>query len=219
MAQPESFPSQQFVDIEEIRDDVLILKTHGLRKILIVSGINTELKSEEEQNMIYYAYQNFLNTLDFSLQMIVHSRKLNIEGYLDFLGERQKIEANELLKNGIEEYREFIKSFVADHDIMTKTFFAVVPFEPIAMMEKGALTKFLPSFLGKKKTTTEETAALEDRYEEHVRQLNQRTDQITAGLQAIGLRAVPLNKEELLELFYNLYNPKSTEKKSVNINQ
>src|SRR3989338_8081238 len=119
MAQPESFTSQQFVDIEEIRDDVLILKTHGLRKILIVSGINTELKSEEEQNMIYYAYQNFLNTLDFSLQMIVHSRKLNIEGYLDFLGERQKIEANELLKNGIEEYREFIKSFVADHDIMT----------------------------------------------------------------------------------------------------
>ena len=118
----ESVATQQFVDIEEIKDGAVILKGGGLRRVLMVSGINFELKSEEEQNIIISTYQNFLNGLDFSVQIVIHSRKLNIESYLKKMEGRKELEANELLKNQISEYIEFIKSFVEMNAVMAKTF-------------------------------------------------------------------------------------------------
>ncbi|MBI4159961.1 hypothetical protein HY504_02245 [Candidatus Wolfebacteria bacterium] len=211
MAKQESQPTQQFVDIAEIKDDVVILKGGSLRRVLMVSGINFELKSEEEQNVITYGYQNFLNTLDFSVQIVVHSRKLNIDGYLALLEERQNEEENELLKNQISEYREFIRSFVEMNAVMTKTFFAVVPYEAIAIPQKGKNILGLLKF-GKGKSIT-----LEQTFEQKLIQLNQRTDQAISGLGQIGLRAVALDREELIELFYNLYNPETVERKELQI--
>lgn len=215
--QKEALPTQEFIEIDYIHNDVLVLKSKSLRKIIIVSGINIELKSEEEQNIIYYSYQNFLNSLDFSLQLVVHSRKLNIEGYLNFLGDREAEETEELLKNELSEYREFIRSFVAENDIMTKNFFVVVPFDPI-ILPSGGIKKMLPSLPFLKKKGAEEPEAAqnsEEELEKNIFQLNQRVDQVIAGLQSIGLRAVTLNKEELVELFYNLYNPEAIEKKNL----
>lgn len=208
----EAQPTQQFVDVEEIRDNVVLLKNGGLRRIIIVSGINFELKSQEEQGIITYTYQGFLNTLDFSVQFVVHSRKLNIDAYLQKLKERQNEEPNELLKNQIEEYVEFVRSFIEMNAVMAKTFFAVVPYDPIVLPTGGKKLLDIFKFGGKSKA-----APLEESLEQKITQLEQRTDQVINGLSQIGLRAVVLNKEELIELFYNLYNPQAVEKKELQI--
>ncbi len=208
----EAEATQKFVDIEEIRNNVVILKNGGLRRVLMVSGVNFELKSHEEQEIITYAYQSFLNSLDFSVQLVVHSRKLNIGGYLEMLKERQAEEPNELLKNQISEYVEFIRSFVEMNAVMVKTFFAVVPYDPIQIPTGGKKILDLFKFGGKNKT-----ASLEQTLEQKIVQLEQRTDHVINGLAQVGLRVVALNKEELIELFYNLYNPQAVEKKELQI--
>ena len=207
----EAQSTQQFVDVKEIRDGAVILKNGSLRKVLLVSGINFELKSEEEQNIILYAYQSFLNSLDFSAQFVVHSRRMNIADYLDKLRNRGDQETNELLKNQISEYVEFIRSFVESNEIMSKTFFVVVPYDSFTVPKGGKKLLGFLGFGGKQGGTLEKT------FEQKMIQLNQRTDQVTNGLIQVGLRVIPLNDEELIELFYNLYNPESTEKKDLKI--
>jgi len=209
----QSIATQQFVDIAEIKNGTVFLKGGGMRRVLMVSGINFDLKSEEEQNIIIYAFQNFLNTLDFSMQFMIHSRKMNIDAYLENLRGREEQEDNELLKNQISEYIEFVKSFVEQNAVMAKTFFAVVPYDPIQI--SGAATELLSGlkFWEKKKSG----AKKEEGTEQKMVQMNQRTEQVINGLNQIGLRAVALNDEELIELFYNLYNPAKVERRELKI--
>ncbi|MBI5147570.1 MAG: hypothetical protein HZA37_00235 [Parcubacteria group bacterium] len=214
----QSTSTQQFVEINSIRDGVVVLKSGGLRRVLMVSGINFDLKSEEEQAMIIGAYQSFLNTLDFTLQFFIHSRKLNTEEYLEFLKERREKEDNELLRTQIDEYSEFIRSFVETNAIMEKAFFVAVPYDFISAAAVSAALP-IPDFLKFWKTKSmevEKKAASAD-LESKIRQINQRTDQVVGGLNQIGLRAVPLNTEEAIEFFYNLYNPESVEVKKLKI--
>jgi len=206
----EAQPTQKFVEIEDIRHGLVILKNGSLRRVLMVSGINFELKSEEEQNIIAYSYQNFLNTLDFSVQIVIHSRKLNIENYLNKLAERQTTETNELLKNQISEYIEFIRSFVELNAVMAKTFFVVVPYDSIVIPSGGK--KILELFKFGSKT---KISALEESLEQKITQLNQRTEQVINSLTQVGLRVVALEDKELIELFYNLYNPETVERKDL----
>lgn len=203
--------TQQFVDIKEIRDGAVVLKNGSLRKVLLVSGINFELKSEEEQNIIIYSYQNFLNSLDFSIQFLIHSRRMNIVEYLQKTKERGDNEPNELLKNQISEYAEFIRSFVESNEIMEKTFFAVVPYDSVSIPKGGKKVLGFLGFGNKKESSLDKT------FEQKMVQLNQRTDQVISGLVQIGLRAVALNDEELIELFYNLYNPEAVKKQDLKI--
>jgi hypothetical protein len=207
-----SLATQQFVNVESINNGVIKLRGGAYRKILIVSGINFDLKSSEEQEMITYSFQGFLNSTDFTLQFFIHSRKLNIESYLKKMEDRENQETNELLKNQISEYREFIKSFVAQNAIMSKNFFCIVPFDPTGISEAGSSVKnkFF-GFFGGKQTGEESKQQSEHEYLE---QLDQRVNEIVDGLNQIGLRTVPLNDEELSELFFNLYNPSTTEKKN-----
>lgn len=207
----EASSTQKFVEIEDISNGVVILKGGGLRQVLLVSGINFDLKSEEEQNIIIYAYQNFLNSLDFSVQIVIHSRKLNIDGYLEKLAERQSLETNELLKNQVGEYAEFIRSFVEMNAVMAKNFFVVVPYDPINIPTGGKNLLNMFKF-GKPKTQTKEESE-----EQRFSQLKQRTEQVMNNLSQIGLRVAPLENEELIELFYNLYNPETVEKKNFEI--
>ncbi|MEK7658218.1 MAG: hypothetical protein AAB366_03485 [Patescibacteria group bacterium] len=219
MTKQESVATQQFVDITDIKDGAVFLKGGGLRRVLIVSGINFDLKSEEEQNLILHSFQNFLNTLDFSIQLVVHSRKMNIDNYLEKLKERQIKEDNELLKNQIGEYMEFVRSFVEMNAVMAKTFFAVVPYDPIQVPKVGMnIINSLKFWEKPKKEEKEEKKESEDEdTAKKISQLNQRADIIIDGLNQIGLRTVALNDEELTELFYNLYNPETVEKKDLKI--
>ncbi len=204
----EAQSNQEIVDIKDIRGNAVILKNGSLRRVLMVSGINFELKSEEEQSIIIYAYQNFLNTLDFSIQIVIRSRKMNIENYLIKLEERRSSEQNELLKNQISEYSEFISSFIETNAVMAKNFFAIVPYDPITIPGGGKKLLDIFGFGGKNKNSS-----IEENFEQKMTQLNQRTDQVINGLTQIGLRVVALAEEELMELFYNLYNPSTIEKK------
>ena len=213
MKEKTKFPpdaTQQFVGISEIKNDVVVLKSGGIRAVLMVSGTNFELKSEEEQDMIIGAYQNFLNALDFSLQIIIHSRKINIDGYIARMKKIQEKESNQLMRNQDDEYIRFIQDFVKKNEIMEKTFFVVVPYQSSGVKEvKKGIRSIIP-FLSKKKKGTK-NGGDEETLEQKIAQLRQRVDQVEGGLSRIGLRSVQLNKEELMELYYNLYNPGNVE--------
>ena len=149
------------------------------------------------------------------MQIFIHSRKINIEEYLSKLAVRQQEESMELLKNIIGEYQEFIRSFVGQNAIMEKTFFVVVPYDIIEVPKAGRnLVRNILGVFGKKKPTVEaDIATAEKSFDQHLQQLTQRVDQVINGLNQVGLRAVALNESEITELFYNLYNPESVEKK------
>jgi len=207
--------TKSLVDIKEIKDDIVVLKNGGLRQILIVGGINFALKSEEEQGIILETYQNFLNSLEFPIQIVIHSRKINIDEYINVLKKRKDIEESSLLKSQIEEYIEFVKTFVKNNDIMVKTFLVVVPYSQPEIIEqtKGFLSK-LPFF---KTKSQEKVDAInnESAFNEAAEQLRQRTLLVMEGLATLGLDTMVLNNEQLIELFYNYYNPETTEKKEI----
>ncbi|MBI2054688.1 MAG: hypothetical protein HYT39_01160 [Candidatus Sungbacteria bacterium] len=207
--------SQDFLTIDSIRDGVIVLKDGGFRMILMASAFNFALKSPEEQDAIIYQYQNFLNSVDFPVQFVVQSRKLNIEPYLAGLREFERAQENELLKMQTGEYIEFVRNFVELSNIVTKTFYIVVPFSPSIAESLGAVS-FLGSFL-KPKTKRSSEALKDDSFMEYKTQLLQRVDSVQLGLQRFGIRTIILKTDELIELFYSLYNPQELEKeKSAN---
>ena len=120
--------TQQFLEFDEIKEGVVILKDKTLRGVMMISSINFALKSEEEQRSIISQFQSFLNTLDFSLEIVMQSRKLNISSYLDKLSQMGEAEENQLLKVQIREYGNFIRQIVSGGSIMSKNFYATIPF-------------------------------------------------------------------------------------------
>lgn len=213
-----ALPTQQFIDAEGVKNGVLILKGGGLRQILLVSGLNFDLKSEDEQNAITFSYQNFLNSLNFSLQIFVHSRRVNIEAYIENIKKIEAEETNPLLRTQIGEYAEFIKSFTSQNAIMNKTFFVVVPFDPVQIPGSSAAGGLLSGLLGRGGKQSDQAKEEEERrFFQHAGQLAQRSEQVISGLSQIGLRAVALKDEEIVELLYNLYNPESIEKKGLEL--
>lgn len=210
--------SLDLVSIKTIRDKTVVLKDDSLRQILMVGGVNFALKSESEQNIITQAYQSFLNGIDFPLQIVIHSRKVNIDKYIEELVGRKEVEQSALLQSQIDEYAEFVKGFVQKNAIMEKTFLVVVPFYPAATFSaKKATSGFLP-FFGKKKSSEEKTKDTEETervFQENISQLGQRTSQVMNGIIGIGLEATLLGNSELAELFYNFYNPQTVERENL----
>ena len=123
-------PTQRFLDIAEIREDVILLKDGSLRAVLLASSINFALKSADEQEALIQAYIQFINGLDFPLQIVIQSRRMNIDPYLAALAEQYKKQSNELLKTQIKEYTAFVKDLVELGEIMQKRFYVVVPYDP-----------------------------------------------------------------------------------------
>lgn len=208
--------TQDLVEAKEIKDDTILMKDGSLRQVIMVGGTNFALKSEEEQNSLTNAYQNFLNGLNFSIQIIIHSRKINIAPYLEKLEARRAQEASPLLQDQIYEYKEYVRAFVADNPIMNKTFFVVIPFYPINMSLPTAsgILASLP-FLNKKPKTPQENKEGDELFAESFQQLSQRTEQVASGLASMGLEPKILKTEELIELLYNFYNPEKVEKDNI----
>ncbi len=207
--------TQELVEISAIRDGTLVMANGSLMQIIMVGGMNFALKSESEQNVIVAAYQNFLNSLDFPLQIIVHSRKINIEKYLTSLESRKDVEPSGLLRSQIAEYQEFIRNFVSQFAIMRKIFLVMVPFYPLDVPSAKGIVSKLP-FMHKQSPTV---VAQEDEttMREHIGQLKQRVDQVVEGLRPVGLEVTVLNDEQLVELFYNFYNPETIEREAMNM--
>lgn len=206
-------PTQKYLDVAEVKEDTIILKNGSIRTVLAVSAINFDLKSTEEQEAIINQYQNFLNSVDFPIQILISSRKLNMEHYIDFLTTKEKSQKNELLRLQISEYKNFINQLTSVSNIMEKFFYIIVPFSPIENKEKGFFNNIM-NMANPQKNILEKR----ENFETMKNQLFQRVDHITAALSGIGLRIVPLKTDELIELLFNSYNPEiynETELKNV----
>jgi hypothetical protein len=194
---------QKHLEIKEVKDGVIILKRGGLRAILMTTSLNFALKSTPEQDAIIIRYQEFLNSLDFPLQIVVASRKFDINPYIQTLQQKQIRQENELLRIQTAEYIDFIKGLTEVANIMTESFYLVIPYSPPAVKKLG----FFKQLFAKKKPR--ETEKRE--FQELKTNLWQRLEFVITGLRAIGIRAVPLETEEIIELFYKLYNPSAKE--------
>lgn len=200
--------AQEFVPIKEVRNGVIVLKDGGIRAILIASSINLSLKSSDEQAAVINQFQSFLNGLDFPTQIVVQSRRLDIRPYLLMLEARLKDQTEALLKIQTREYINFIKSFTDEVNIMTKTFFVVVPYSSSVIKSKNGLVDSLLGGGAPKKQIDDTKKAVDlASFEEKRSQLEQRTNVIINGLSGIGIRSSQLKTDEVVELFYRTFNP------------
>lgn len=215
MAQEKSLSTQEFVPIKEVRDGIVALKDGSLRAVVLASSLNFSLKSEDERNAIILQFQEFLNSLDFSIQIFIQSRKLDIRPYIALMEQRYKEQTLDLMKIQIQEYIEFIKNFTGTTSIMTKSFFIVVPYSPAMIGGKGgaSLSSMLP--FGKKEEPTpgkKQMSSADEQFEESRSQLEQRISVVEQGLVRCGVRVARLGTEEMTEFFYKMFNPGETEK-------
>lgn len=197
---PDSKSAQSFVPVKEVRNGVIILKEGGYRGILMCSSVNFALKSEDEQKAVIGGFQTFLNTLDFSVEIVVHSRRMDIRPYLALLEERVDVQATELMRIQVREYMQFIKNFIEGSEIMTKLFYVVVPFEPAGIR---TVSNSMSLFGGKQKTEAE---GMKQSFDEYKVQLEQRMALVASSLSSSGVRAVQLGTEEIIELLYRSFN-------------
>ncbi len=188
--------------MRDIKDNVVILKNGQLNMVLLASSINFALKSIDEQEAILRQFQSFLNTIDFSIQFYVQSRRLNIQPYLDLLQAREEKQDNDLMKIQLREYIQFIKAFTNEVEVMSKSFFIVVPYTPVAANLQKNLEGFKDMLGGKKEVYFDD-----QNFSEHKLQLEQRVALVEQGLSGIGVRTILLQSEELVELYYHIFNP------------
>lgn len=191
---PVKATTQQFIEIEDIRDDVMLLKDSSAIIVIEVGAVNFWLLSAEEQESMVYTYGSLLNSLSFPVQILIMSKMMNIASYLDYLN--SKIEGashKELLKKRLTSYQEFIKNIVKKNTVLEKRFFFVIPFNPLEMGVKsvGHLNK--EYVISRAKTS-----------------LYPKRDHLLRLLARVGLKPNVLHEQELVELYYNLYNPSAT---------
>lgn len=207
--------TQEFIPIERIRDGVIILKSGELRSILITNSLNLSLKSEDEQQAVLVQFQNFLNTLDFGIQFFIESRRLNIKPYIELLQARSKEVKEDLLKIQIHEYIGFITKFTEESNIMTKHFFITVPyFQSGENQSTNSSSSFL-SFNSSSGSAQENQSG----FDASRIQLEQRTSTVIQGLSRFGIRAQMLGTEEVVELFYKLFNPSEQNREAPKVAQ
>ena len=191
---PAKNATQDFVQIRDIKDGIAILDSGQLCAILLATSVNFTLKSVEEQQAILAQFQAFLNTLDFSLQIYVQSRRLDIRPYIEMLRTKEADQYNDLMKIQLREYMEFIETFTNEVDIMSKNFFVVVPYTP------GVTVSGITKFLGANKTKA--GAFDSKKFAEDRSQLEQRITLVEEGLARTGIRTTMLGNDEVIELFY-----------------
>lgn len=202
--------TQAFVPIKEVRDGIIILKDGSLRAMVMASSINLALKSQDEQVAIIGQFQNFLNSLEFTVQFFVESRDLDIRPYIALLEERYAATLDELMKIQIREYITFIKDFTERANIMTKNFFIVVPYDPALIARGGGVAGAVGTLLPG--GSTQATVLTDEQFEQYRTQIEERLAVIEQGLVRTGVRVVTLGTEEIIELFYKLFNPGELEK-------
>lgn len=194
------------VEIADIRNNVLLLRNGSLRMVLEVGAINFELRSEEEQNAIIQSFQDFLNSIDFPVQIIVNSQKYNIDEYLTHVRDLSGNLTNELMKIQAQEYIKFIQELATLANIMSKQFYIVVPFYLVEAGNKQGIMDSIKSIFSSSKSIS---AIPEEQFATYQNQLVQRAELIFDSLTGSGLRARILERDELINVFYQMHNPGS----------
>ncbi|TSC55585.1 MAG: hypothetical protein G01um101418_836 [Parcubacteria group bacterium Gr01-1014_18] len=203
---PRFASTQKFVPIAEIRDNVVVMKDGSLRAVLLTSSINFALKSEMEQNAAIGSYVSFLNSLSFAVQIVIQSRRLNVDEYIERLKKVEREQTNELLRMQTREYRDYVTQLVELGQIMNKKFYVVVPFIPGTTKAKGFFSRLFETLQAATVVKLSEKKLIDRK-----KDLMQRVDLVATGLGNMGLNAVMLNTQNLIELYYNSYNPRTSE--------
>jgi type IV secretory pathway VirB4 component len=207
--------TQEYLDIAEIKDDTVVMKDGTVRAVLSVSSINFALKSEDEQNAVIDSYISFLNNLTFTLQIVIQSRELNIDSYLDYLKDKEKEQTNKLLKAQTSEYMDYIKELTSLGKIMNKRFYAIVPYDPATDKHKGFFSSFKDALRPASMIILKEKI-----FNQYTEMLGRRVESVAGGLESMGVAVSRLNTQELIELYYRTYNPETAKnEKLVDINK
>ncbi len=206
---PATSSTQRFLQVGEVKEDVLVLKNGGMRAILQTSSVNFNLKSEEEQNALIASYQGFLNTLEFPIQIVIRSKKLDVDKYIDNVHELAKNQENPLLQKQTSAYAEYIEKLVEYADIMEKKFYVIVPVDPVRTeTSKGILKDFFLLLNNlKPEDSVQKIQTRHREFEDLKRTLQQRVSTVKDALESCNIRSEQLNTEELVELLYQSYNP------------
>jgi type IV secretory pathway VirB4 component len=197
--------TQEYLNIAEIKDNTVVVKDGTLRAVLLVSSINFALKSEDEQNAVIDSYARFLNNISFPLQIVIQSRELDIDNYMEYLKGKEKEQTNKLLKAQTGDYIEYIKELISLGKIMNKRFYVVIPYDPLTDKHKNFLN--LVSDALRPATVIKLKEKIFRRYQE---MLDRRVDSIVGGLESMGVAVARLDTQSLIELYYKTYNPETS---------
>ena len=201
--------TQDFLAFGEIHDGIIVTKTGELRVVLMASSINFSLKSEQEQTAIVFAYQNFLNSLSFPIQILMQSRRLDLTKYLAKLKETADKQTNELLRAQTTDYHDYIERLIKVANIMDKKFYVIVPYMPPVTSQIKA-----PGLFGKNKDANS-IQITPEQFDNYKQELSQRAQVIQSGLGSIGVRTAQLNTQQVVELLYGIYNPEEAAKEKL----
>lgn len=193
--------------ISEMRDNVVIMKDGSFRAVVACKSINFDLMSDMEREGVEYSYQNFLNSLKFTTQILVRSQRVDIGPYIERLSEIRRNNDNMLLGVLMDDYINFIDILSQEANIMDKSFFIIVPYytSPDAEKVLQQTKNFFKSF--SKNKGPEVTRIDRATYDKALSEINNRVDTVVSGLFQIGIHSVRLNTRELAELYYNFNNP------------
>ena len=207
--------AQKYLDIGEIKEDVVVMRDGTVRAVLIVSSVNFDLKSEDEQEAMVGSYVNFLNSLSMPLQIVIQSRPLNIDDYLDRLRQTEREHTNELLRLQTADYRNFVTELLELEDIMSKKFFVIVSYNPLHDVRRKYWERLMEAF-----STARRITLGREKFDKYSRELTKRAIFISSGLTSMGLQVQRLDTQALIELYYNSYNPTMTKSQPLeDINQ
>jgi type IV secretory pathway VirB4 component len=196
--------TQNTLLISEIKDGVVVMRDGSMRGVILGSAINYDLMSPQEQEGVEYAYQGFLNSLHFPVQIVIRSQKLDVAGYLEKLQGLRNEQPNDLLGTLMEDYIANIRSLVDEVNIMDKQFYVVVPYFPPLFEEKkinlieGLKAAFQPPPV---------ISVAEEDFRKFKQELSQRMALAASGMSQMGIRAISLGTQELVDLYYGWYNP------------
>jgi type IV secretory pathway VirB4 component len=196
--------AQDTLLIAEIKDGIVVMKDGSLRGVILSSAINFDLMSPGEQEGVESAYQGFLNSLHFPVQISIKSQKIDISGYLEKLDNLRAEQPNELLGVLMDDYIANIRSLVEEVNIMDKQFYVVIPYFPPSSVQKSA--SLIDKLKGAFETTPMITVSEED-FKKHKTELSQRMALAASGMTQMGVRAISLGTQELVDLYYSWYNP------------
>ncbi|OGF30622.1 hypothetical protein A2533_03820 [Candidatus Falkowbacteria bacterium RIFOXYD2_FULL_35_9] len=202
--------TQLFLDIAEIKNDTVIMKDGTLRAVMMVSSLNFALKSEDEQEAVVSTYVRFLNFLDFPIQIVIQSRKLDISNYVAKLKTQESEIGNELLRRQMVNYQAYIQELVDLGDIMNKSFFVVVPYTPFEDKSRGFWSR-----LGSLFTPGQVIKLNQKKFDKYSYSLNQRVEHVKTHIGEMGLEVGRLDTQSLIELYYNVYNPEVSVKQKI----
>jgi len=208
---PKSNPNstQNTLQIAEIRDGLVIMNDGTFRSVIMVKSINFDLMSPGEQEAVEYAYQGFLNSLYFPMQIFIRSQKVDIEPYIEKLDKIRSEHDNMLLALLMEDYIGYIDALAQQTNIMDKKFYIVIPYAGTTEGQKalGSNKGFINGLVGIFSAKEQRVVISENELEKAKTELRNRVQAALSGLMQCGIKGLPLDTQELIELYYDIYNP------------